>query len=355
MLNDPSKIAGVVKPNAQIKINNKQCSWTSLDIESTNSYRADTFRIVFPTQDQPNFIFDELIDTEQLNVEINLDDGRGLKRFLVGDVDYIEVDPFTKIAVITGRDYVARFLDNTTTERYPSYTSAQIIFALAVKHKLKTRVTETTVPVGSYYMEEYSKLTTNTSEWDLMMSLAQREDFDLYVDGDTLVFAPKPTTKNYYIVENKDVSSGVSASNVTRIKFHRNYTIANDISVVVHGFDLLTQKTYRQSVSRRHVPNRGQKRQKYIASVPGITQEQASQMAQSVALQLSLHEKTFRATLAGDNILTPRDIIKVTGYGSRWDQLYYPVTVARHVSFGGDYNMIVDAKNHDPNTQVDIT
>lgn len=355
MLNDPAKVAGAKKPNAQVKINGKQLLWTNIEVETTNAYRAATFTLHVPTQNQPNIDFEKLTDTEELVVEINMDDGSGkLVRVLVGDADYIEEEWQTKIATISGRDYTARFIDENTTEKYPAYTSSQIIALLAEKHGLKTNITETSTPVGSYYNEQYSKMVASASEWDLMMFLAQREHFNLYLDGDTVVFKPQEDSKNYYIIEWKEVTKNVYESNSIRMRFKRNYTIANDLAVVVHGYDLYTQKKYTETARRRHSPTRGQKRQKYIASVSGITQEQAAQMAQNMALELSLHEKTLSVELSGDLILTPQSIIKVTGFSSRWDQLYYPVTINRRISYEGGFSMSVEAKNHDPNTQVDL-
>lgn len=355
MLNDPSNEAGAKNPDAQIKINGNPAMWTSLEIEATNSYRASTFNIQMPTQNQPNFKFDELVDTEELKVEINIDDGHGtLTRVLVGDVDYLDWDWRTQSATFSGRDYTAKFIDETITDKYPASTSSRIIELLVDKHGLKKDITETSTPVGSYYNGQYAKMIATTSEWDLMMFLAQKENFDLYVENDTVVFKPKTEAKSYYILECSSVSESVSTANVIQIRFHRNYTIANDLAVTVHGYDLYTQKKYAQTVRRHHVPSRGTKKQKYIASVSGVTQEQAAQTAQHVALELSLHEKTFSAELAGDLILTPRSVIKLSGYSPRLDQLYYPVSIIRRISFDGGFGMTVDAKNHDPNTQVDL-
>lgn len=356
MLNKPDNEAGLRKPDAQIKINGYICEWLSLELENTNSSRASTFKLEIPVKNQSEFDFETLIDTEELNVEINIDDGKnGLTRVFLGDVDYLNWGYPNLFATLYGRDYTARFIDENTTDKYPSNTSSQIISLFADKHGLKKNIASTSVAVGSYYSDQYSKVLMTTSEWDLMMFLAQQENFDLYVDNDTVIFQPKTDTQTYYVLELKEVSKGTATSNVVKIEFKRNYTIANDISVVVHGYDLYSQKKYTQTARRRHVPTRGTKKQKYIASIPNLTQEQATQLAKNIALQLSLHEKTFDADLAGDTILTPRSVIKVTGFSPRFDQVYYPVTITKHMDYESGLTMSVSAKNHDPNTQVDIT
>ncbi|MGC7986037.1 type IV secretion protein Rhs, partial [Salmonella enterica] len=84
----------------------------------------------------------------------------------------------------------------------------------------------------------------------------------------------------------------------------------------------------------------------YTYTIPGLTQEQALQRAQTIYAELIAHEMKLTATLPGDNILGIDTMVQVMGTGTAWDQTYYPDSVTRRMSFDEGYSMNLHAKNH---------
>ena len=107
--------------------------------------------------------------------------------------------------------------------------------------------------------------------------------------------------------------------------------------------------------ARKNLFRRSAKVQNYVVNVPGVTQAQANATAQNLLKTISMQEKKLIAELAGDCILTPRSVLQLIGTGPRWDQIYYPYMIQRKLSFEEGFSMSVEAKNHNPNTEVDIT
>ena len=80
-------------------------------------------------------------------------------------------------------------------ETFSNRTSSEIAATFAGRHGLQAAVQQTSTPVGRYYQSEHDRLTIGqfakaTTEWDLLAFLAGREGFNLFMDGETLVFGP---------------------------------------------------------------------------------------------------------------------------------------------------------------------
>jgi hypothetical protein len=62
-------------------------------------------------------------------------------------------------------------------------------------------------------------------------------------------------------------------------------------------------------------------------------------------------ERVINAELAGDDTLTIRTPIQLVGTGTSFDQMYYPDTITRSISFES-FKMRVRAKNHSTESMV---
>ncbi|WP_234775168.1 hypothetical protein [Paraburkholderia tropica] len=81
--------------------------------------------------------------------------------------------------------------------------------------------------------------------------------------------------------------------------------------------------------------------------------DQALQYAQNWYKQLVAHEMKLEGlALPGDNALDVTSMIQLSGTGTAFDQLYYPDSINRAMSFDGSYEMTIAAKNHAPDSTV---
>jgi hypothetical protein len=114
---------------------------------------------------------------------------------------------------IEGRDLSSRLIENKTQEAFVNQTSSQVATTLAQRRGLTPQVTATTTLVGRYYQQDHVRDSLNqfsrtTTEWDLLIYLAQREGFDVFVKGTTLYFQPTTDpSADPYVVRWDGVSS----------------------------------------------------------------------------------------------------------------------------------------------------
>lgn len=354
-----AKIPDVSKANATIKMNGVTLDWISFHIDSTNTHAADTFELEIPAYGQTVEDLEIILDTESLEVEIAIDDGSGsFVRVLLGMVDDYDLDPVIGIVTFIGRDLTSLLMDEKalTSKVISMITASDVAELYADEHKLKKDITPTTQVVGQYDKFHTVLITGTTTEWDVLCKLAQNENYDVYVTSDTLHFKPKSTTKDYYRLDWSYFNQqGFESSNALKIKLHRTMTIANDIVVIVKGYNSLTGQLFTKSFRRKRTSQRKQTRSKtqtYYIHVNNATPDEISQVAQHALDQLSAFQKKLDLRLVGDTFLTPRSIIKLTGKLFGFDQLYYPYKISRSMSFGEPFIMECSAKNHDVNTQV---
>ena len=71
-------------------------------------------------------------------------------------------------------------------------------------------------------------------------------------------------------------------------------------------------------------------------------------------LYLPKHERVIEFEAPGDVSPTPRDLIRLDGTQSSWDQTYYVERISRRFSFEEGFKMTVRAKNHSAQSQVEL-
>jgi len=129
----------------------------------------------------------------RLDVQVGLDDGWA--SLVVGAADALSFDPIRGVLEVEGRDLSAGLIEARVGETFANRTSSEIVEVVAGRHGLVADATPTSTPVGRYYQNEHERLVLGQfaralTEWDLLAFLAVQEGFDLFMDGERLVFGP---------------------------------------------------------------------------------------------------------------------------------------------------------------------
>lgn len=364
------------QPRAVVMINDIQVKFYNLSIMTTTFYLADTFKVELPLNGQDSDLdlnYWASADTFTAKIYVGFPPNpdsystADLDLLITGDVDDMELDPGSARILLSGRDFTSRFIDNKTTEKFANQTASQIVSMFAQQQQLKTQVTATSTPVGTYYSQQQVMLSSEITQWDLMTFLAQQEDFVLFVQGDTLVFEPRPDSTNVkdpFIIQYVPPSD-TSASpliNQTSLALCRSMTLAKDAQVTVRvpygaktgkAFSVVAKTSHRARPNLSNVPKPSSKVQKYSLTKPGLTQEQALQFAQQRLREITSHEVRLVSSGPGDNSLKKDSLIQLVGTNSAFDQYYYADQVTRHIDFDHDgYSMDISAKNHSVDSEV---
>jgi phage protein D len=371
MINNPSIGSFGSQPRGIVLINGQRIpGLISFTIDNNNFFQADTFRVTLSLSAQPvGQGFQYWSVQEQLTAELFLGYPNDpvnytkldLTSFLLGYVDDIEFDPNGDTITLAGRDLTSRLIDfkNTIVFTGGSLVASDIVTQIAVARGLTPVVTKTSVAVGGYYQIVKSLIESNAHYWDIITKLAQVEQFQVYVKGSSLYFEPRtPPNANPYVIRwTAEGNGNTVVSNAPKLTFSRNLSIAKNLKVRVLSFDQKTKKTVNEVADRKRIysstTNKASKSteppQEYVYNLPNLTSNQAQKRAQSILTEISAHEMTVHAELPGDLLLTPQNIVQVTGTGSAFDQTYFPQSVTRTYSMTDGFVMSLSAKNQTPN------
>ncbi|MCE9565853.1 MAG: hypothetical protein K8U57_27830 [Planctomycetes bacterium] len=333
-----------------------------MEIEVTNAshFTADTFRVVLATSGLPaglNPAYWALSSDDRIAVSAGFDDGLGnvsATQLILGQVDSVDYDPVQRTMTLAGRDLSAPLIDTKTAEKFQNKKSHEIAQALALRHGLDSEVQATGTLAGSYYEIDHVVLTQEQTEWDLLIYLAGREGFDVWVSGTTLHFQPSPVeTTTPYAIRWQEV--GGASSNALDIRLGRSQTLARDVIVRVQSWHQKQQRSFTVTykVTQAFKSQRtGGKAQVYSYVVPNLSRDEALKWAKARAEEITRNERVLTASLPGDNLLSTRSMVQLTGTGTAWDQNYYPDSVTRRISLVDGYRMELRAKNHSTQSTV---
>jgi hypothetical protein len=159
-------------------------------------------------------------------------------------------------------------------------------------------------------------------------------------------------TSDPYVLLWSDLGQGNRVSNAVDLKLRRSETIARDVVVNVVSWNQAQGRTFKTTIRKSQADKTTKQSavnpQTYNFWPANLNQVQVNQFANSKIEEITRHERNIQATLPGDALLVTRGLLKLVGTGTSWDQVYYPDTVHREISFERGYCMEVTAKNHSP-------
>lgn len=351
-LNDPYAPRSARAPRMRILHNGAVIGGAlSFNVHQNGYYQADGFSCSFAFNATPEtplaFWGDPAWDSANpllLDIQASLDGGLTFTTLLTGQVDHVTVRLERGIVEVEGRDRTAAFIDNKTQQSYQNMTSSQIVETLASSHGLEADVTPTTTPVGRYYEVDHERIgagefTRTTTEWNLICSLAAHEEYDVWVTGNTIHFHPKSARNQdpYLVVFDR----ATPYSNAVEITAERSLSFSKDITVVVKSFSSRQGRAYSAHSGQTNAPAGN----KFVYTLPNLTQAECQAAANRIRADLSRHERLISWSAAADLTLSARNLARLQGTATSWDQLYRIDSVNRSMSFDGGFTMNVQAKS----------
>lgn len=307
-------------------------------VSSNSHYAADRFRLRAALSD----VDPGLLSAANLRVEICVGVDSSPRSLIVGLADSIDIDTTHGLIEIEGRDLCAGLIEARVQQTFSNQTSSEIAEGFAQSQGLAADVAQTTTPVGRYYQSEHDQVALDqfcraTTQWDLLVFLAQHEGFDVWASGSTLHFQPAVVSP---------VTQTILPADCMSLRMHRALTLASDIEVVVKSWNSRQQSAFVQVArqSGQHAGG-GRQTQRYVYVRPNLLADQALQLAQRILADLSRHERLVQLTMPGDLVLTPRSMVAIGGTGTDFDQVYQIAEIEREFSLGRGFVQHVKIKN----------
>ena len=324
-----------------------------VEVYANNHRGADRFvATVALSPDRTAFAIWAAASDIAIDVQMSLN-GAAFVSIFQGTVDLVEIDPIQGLLRAEGRDLTATLIETRTQETFANRTSSEIASLFATEHSMNSAIAQTTTPVGRYYQSEHDRITLDqfsraTTEWDLLVFLAQQEGFDVFVNSNTLHFQPP---------SGPDGAFTLTPSDATDLRLERALTLARDIEVVVKSWNSRQQSAFTQTARShgRGIQTFGASSgapQRYIYVRPNLTSDQALKLAQQKLAELTRHQRVFSASMPGELSLTPRSVVTLAGTGSDFDQAYFVDSIERRLHVDSGFTQRIRCNNMDNGHQA---
>ena len=349
-----------------LKIGSSVMDFTEWEASHSGIMEAGTFRATLPAPiaqwpwwaQQTEILVDVYAGTPKDPLNYSADD---LTLIMTARCDQIDLDPQTQDINLCGRDMTSLLIDNKTTEKWPNLTSSEIAQKIAALWGFQSSIQTTTGIVGHFYTADHVKLAKADTYWNILTYLAQHEGFQCFVLGRTLYFGKfgAQSTLDPYVIT-LEANGNFVQSNASRLKFSRDLTLAQDLTVTVHSYHGYRGAAFTGSATATKTAKNierdaelAQALQHYDYTIPGLTQPECALKAQQILAELTRHELKMSAGLPFDVTLFPWVPVQVTGSGTPWDATYTPQNVTRR--FGKDrVSMRVEARTGIPQQTVTL-
>ena len=325
----------------------------SAEITSTGWHGCDTFQVRASVSREPVLSARFWSSALDIMLDVQIDIGNGFISLIQGFVDHVTLDPIAHVLSLSGRDRSAALIEARTRETFANQTSSEIATLLAARHGLFPLVTPTTTPVGRYWQLEHDQITLDqfsraSTEWDLLVGLAEREGYDVWVQGSALNFQPRILEVLSEAVL-RPVGTINGPANVTSLRLERAHTLTGDVSVTVRSW------SSRSGRGLDHTANTGGggTARQYSFVLPDLTQDVAEQIARQRLQELLGHERVVVAEMPGELSIGAHGMVRLEGTGTAFDQDYQVEEVRRAIDFRAGFRQTVRARA--ASTGIEVT
>ncbi len=218
-------------------------------VTSTNRFSADSYSLSFVTGEPPlsSILWWSAISTGTVEIAAAPAPEPAFQNLITGTIDNIQMDPILGTVAIEGRDLSASLVDSYRQSDFVNQTASEIVATIANAHGLGAAVTPTTGNIGRYYGDGYTRLSTGQftrlrSDWDLIVELARECEFDVYVAGQTLYFAPSTSIPAVFIP--------ITPAEVQTMRFERALAIASGGAARVQAWNSQAMTVYDSNTRR---------------------------------------------------------------------------------------------------------
>ncbi len=231
----------------------------------------------------------------------------GFVNVMTGQIDNVRIDCAAQCAVLSGRDLSARMIDTENAETFVNQTASEIATIIAGRHGLDANVVSTTAIVGQYYELDHARSALQLhsragNEWDLLVWLAQNENYYVSVTGTSLNFGPLQVLEPALISQQDFIELSI------------------DVALTIPSSTKVMSWNSRNKIAVTQSAGDGTMTTTLVR--PNLTSAQALDMANNHLATLARHVTVLEARLPGELDLLPGSPIYLSGTQSPLDQIY---------------------------------
>jgi phage protein D len=272
-----------------------------------------------------------------IDLQISMGLDGNWQSLIIGPVDRVRIDVGARLIHVEGRDLTARFIEARTQETFENRTSSEVATLLAQRRGLAANIVSTSSLVGRDFGGDHAGITLDqycsvTTEWDLLAKLADAEGFDVWVEGETLNFAPPLASQTATIITPYDCVA---------VQLERVTTLCGDLQVSVKSWDCRGQQAISQKAG---AATNGNTSREYVLIRPNLTAAAAADLANRTLTQMTQNARVVTLEMAGDLTANPRQTLQLADTGTDFDGIYILTSVERRLSFDHGFSQTLQAR-----------
>jgi prophage tail gpP-like protein len=305
------------------------------NITTNNYFSSDHFALTFALGSS---VLDDLASWAGLSdpyVEVTYSESKFavVTDSISGMADSLVADPISGTVSIEGRDLSARLIDSYLQRDFVNQTASEIVETIAGQHGLVAQATATSGNVGRYFGDGYTKLSLGQfsrfrSNWDLVVQLARERNFDVFVQGTTLIF--QPVTNAFA------AAVQIRPADVTRMRLEKNLAIQPSAKIKVQSWNSQQKISYNATTTNTAAsPFSGDtaaNAQIYLFSKSNLTSSQTDLSVQQYAGELARLRTILHVEMPWNMSISPRSTILLQETQSSFDGLYLVDNLERRYS-----------------------
>jgi len=340
-------------PISQVTIEHLELPFLDWSVTTTGHFAADTFSVTVPIGRLPKEIgldFWAVTDRALVEIWVGFDDP-DLPRpqsLILGMVDKVDFDMAGRTLRLSGRDLSARFMEAKSIAKFPDLFSSEIVQRMAERQGLSADVQRTTTKVGRFYEQNTARMGAERTEWSILSQLAEAEGFDLWVRNETLYFHPPvddSQVEPYDLTWVEPSASAPAMASMMAPHITRDIRAAPDVEVTVHSWQPGREDSVTATATAKSLhPDGAKEPRKVSVTRSNLYVAEAQALAKRLAAQEVQHEFTLTASRPADLDLSPRSLIRTSGFGA-WDGFFRSTSVTRSFSRDKGFTMNFTAKN----------
>ncbi len=305
-----------------------------VEIQSNSFFAADRFSACLALSVTNGGVW----SGTSLLIEIRISLDGDWASLITGMADAVNIDPIRGEVRLSGRDLTSFFVAAQIEESFENQTSSDIANLLATRRGLVASVQTTTTLIGRYYQTSRTRTALPqharaSTEWDLLCWLAQLENFNVWVSGQTLNFQPADLVTTSLVL---------SPGDCIALNMHHALDIAVGVTVTVKSWDSLSQNAVVQTSSNAIDPGTASNR---TIIRPNLSSDEAQELADRLVSEISGHERSLVIEVPGDLVTVPRMIMALVNTATDFDGQYVACGVERRLTFDRGFTQTIEARS----------
>jgi hypothetical protein len=163
-------------------------------------------------------------------------DGSGEGTLIIGWVDKVHVDFHTRIVEVHGLDRTMEMTTTRSDENFANQPTSGVVAQIAAQHGFVPNITSTSDMAGKTFdFQNYAFNSDNGSEWDVLVSMAQRDGNVVFVSGNNLYYEPPGSTNGGGVTINyvPPTPQSYASGNFVALRCTRDVPISEGVSTLV--------------------------------------------------------------------------------------------------------------------------